>query len=115
MRKNILFCGIIGSIFLLTAVWGLDVAYLYSSSNEIEQGVLDVFLKFNFSMYYVNKNTLWYTNFSNYDLVFIGDEQFNKDLGLTGHPLIVMNPYLGEETGLTNSGGVNQLSASEPL
>lgn len=88
------------------------VAYLYRLENKIDYNILAIFSSLNFSVDLIQENTMP-ASFENYTFIFIGDESFRKPLPITNYSSLVINPLIGQVSGLTDSDGISRLTASQ--
>ncbi len=118
VMKNISFVITFFAVFLCLAssVWAADIAYLYRKDFNIDQNVVNVFGEMGLDVELVNERALP-KDFSDYKLVFIGDEVFtrNQFISVEKYPTIISSFYYGEIYGITDNEGVSQLGSTSPL
>lgn len=100
------------SVSLASAV---DVAYIYRSSNQIDDNFVAAFNNMGFDIDFINENNLP-NNFDQYDFIFLGDENFRNenDIPVNDFPSVIANSYHMDSWNFVNN-GVNQLGANHPL
>lgn len=91
-----------------------DVAYIYSSQNRIDNNIITVFSGLNLSVELINENSLP-KDFSQYKLIFIGDEKISRPIPVEKYPSIIAGYHMGQETGLTDNDGVSKMASVMPL
>ena len=104
-------------ILLLNFVVAVDVAYLYKGSSAVDENIVDFFNSLGLSVDEIQDSDIDSTDFSNYRMIFVGDERFrnDEDISIANKPTIVANYYHGEEFGLTDSDGISKLASNSPL
>ncbi len=94
-----------------------DVAYLYKNDIRVDQNIINEFNSLGLSVDKIQENKISTTAFSEYKMIFVGDELFNNPsripIGLK--PTIISNYYHGAVFGLTDSDGISQLANNQPL
>ncbi|MFH0712098.1 MAG: hypothetical protein V1889_03235 [archaeon] len=112
-------CFFVVLVFLLVGIVSAssDVAYIYKSSASVDENVLDVFSKLGLSVDKINEKNLYGLDFSDYKMIFVGDERFRNEgrIPIYDKPTVIANYYHGEEFGLTDYDGVSKLAGTEPL
>ena len=65
----------------------------------------------------IDEATLWGVDFSDYKMIFVGDERFRNEhlIPVNDYPSIIANYYFGQEFGLTDYDGVSKLASNAPL
>ncbi len=91
-----------------------DVAYIYSSQSRIDNNVLRVFSGLNLSVELINENSIP-QDFSEYKLIFIGDEKISRVISVEKYPSIIAGYHMGKETGLTDNDGISKMASVKPL
>ncbi|OGJ20425.1 hypothetical protein A3K73_00235 [Candidatus Pacearchaeota archaeon RBG_13_36_9] len=91
-----------------------DIAYIYSSQNRIDNNIIRVFSGLNLSVELINENSIP-KDFSQYKLIFIGDEKISKPIAIEQYPSIVISYHMGQETGLTDNDGISKMASVTPL
>ena len=124
-KKSILFFNLTVCIILLSAVIfslgvvyaAADVAYIYDKSFNIDNNIIQVFNNKNLSVDKIQVSQVSQTDFSQYRLIFVGDERFRNPglIPISKYPSIVSNYYNGKDWGLTDNDGVSKLAGSKPL
>jgi len=105
------------SFVVAVSATSADVAYIYKKSSQIDQNVINVFNSMNLSVGLVNDVDLATTDFSNYRMIFVGDERFTNPslIPIQNKSSIIANYYFGYEFGLTDRDGISKLAANSPL
>src|SRR3989344_5303720 len=104
---------VLAIILCLTFVSAADVAYLYRSEGKIDQHIVDIFEEMGLDVDLVNEDIMG--DLSSYSLIFVGDENFRRDIPIWEHSSVIMNHYNSEDFGLTDRDGVSKIGASSPL
>jgi len=93
-----------------------DVAYLYKSEKLIDNNIVKLFNNSGLIVEFVNeKDFEKKLTGGNYNVIFVGDERFYKNIPIEKYNSIITNYYLGGELGITDRDGVSKLSSREPL
>src|SRR3989344_2615918 len=104
---------VLAIILCLTFVSAADVAYLYRSEGKVDQHIVDIFEEMGLDVDLVNEDIMG--DLSSYSLIFVGDENFRRDIPIWEHSSVIMNHYNSEDFGLTDRDGVSKIGASSPL
>jgi len=94
-----------------------DVAYVYRNKNKVDDNIVNVFEDKGLDVELIDENDIRSVDFSDYKLIFVGDERFRKfdDFAVYKYPVIISNYYFGEEWGLTDHDGISKLAANQPM
>lgn len=116
MKGKIVLC----FAFLLLSisfVFAADVAYVYKTSFGVDQNIIDVFEDNGLTVGLVHDNNVATTDFSNYKILFVGDQNLRHedDVPIGELPTIIANYYHGEIFGLTDFDGISKLASNAPL
>lgn len=121
MRKKILyltFVGILLTMLLYSVsaanIVNSDIAYIYKSSDTIDQNIIHIFSDLNLTTDLISENFLS-QDLSSYKFILIGEESFSKTVPTDKYSFIIINGNLGPELGLTDSDGISRLASNEPL
>jgi len=91
-----------------------DVAYLYKKSYKIDQNIIDIFESLGLTVDLIQEEAQP-SNYNSYRFLFVGDENFKKNIPVNNYPSIVSSYYHADTWGLTDNEGVSQLGATHPL
>ena len=94
-----------------------DVAYIYDKSFNIDNNVIQVFNNKNLSVETIPVTRLSQTDFSQYRLIFVGNERFRNPnlIPISRYPTIITNYYNGGDWGITDNDGISKIAGSKPL
>ncbi|MCX6711527.1 MAG: putative metal-binding motif-containing protein, partial [Candidatus Woesearchaeota archaeon] len=98
MVNNKLIFGLFFSILLLTVAVNAkvaDVAYVIKNVGNPNAQVTGVFSELNLTYRLIDDSQIGSTDFSQYKMIFIGDESFSgiESIPVTDHPSLIMNSY----------------------
>ncbi len=112
-----LFLFLVFILLSVNLVIASDVAYVYKSSHAIDENIVEVFEDLGLTVENIQDSDVPSTNFSDYRIIFIGDERFRKAefIPIDEKPTVIANYYRGEEFGLTDYDGVSKLASTSPL
>ncbi len=116
MRKNILifiFCIILTS----TLVAAGDVAYIYRSSLKLDQNLINTLTDKGFTVTQIQYSNVAQTDFSNYDLILVGDENFQDPniIPVNQYPSVIVNYNHMNDWSWTDTNGISVMSSNQPL
>jgi hypothetical protein len=112
-RIYILSCYIIGVVLLMSLVTAStsDVAYIYKGTSDSK--IVNLFSDLGLKVDLVRESSLP-TDFSGYKFIFVGDENFAKDIPVDKYPTVFMNHYITGKVGLGKD-GISRLVSTMPL
>ncbi len=112
-RKYIL-CFIIIIVLSINLVCAADyrVAYIYKSKSD--KSIVDLFTSLRLKVDLIKESSLP-MDLSGYKFIFIGDENFARDILIDKYPSVIMNHYIPKNIGLVNNVGISQLVSNKPL
>lgn len=110
-KKYILAFYLIILVLLVSFVSASNVAYIYKSKTD--QNILDIFSDLGYKVDLIKESSLP-MDLSSYGLVFLGDENFAKEIQVYQYPVVIMNHYIVKKIGLTDS-GISRLVSIRPL
>ena len=113
MKKRAAFF-LISLILLTTIASAADVAYIYRKSFKIDNNIINVFKDLGLTVDLIQEESQPY-NYNNYRFIFVGDENFKRNIPINSYPSIVASYYNTDTWGLTDHEGVSQLGATHPL
>src|SRR3989344_8514456 len=105
----LLFCIILVSVlsvsFAATFASAADVAYIYNKDFKIDQNVISVFNDIGLSVDTIKASQVSQTDFSQYRLIFVGDEKFSNPglIPVNDYPSIIANYYHGRDWDITDA------------
>ncbi len=113
-RKYILGLIIVVLVLSINLVCAADykVAYIYKSKSD--KNIVDLFSSLRLKVELIKENNLP-SDLSEYKFIFIGDENFAKNISIDKYPSVVMNHYIPKKIGLVNNVGISQLVSNKPL
>ncbi len=111
-RKYSFLISALSIALLISSVSASDVAYIYK--NKIDANIIKFFSDSKLTYDLIKENSIP-KNFSDYKLIFIGDENFAEEIPINKYPSIVMNYYKGPEWGITDKDGISKLASISPL
>lgn len=112
--KGIIISLILVSLVSFQLVLAADVAYLYKIDTRIDKNIVKAFSDKGLSVDFINENILP-VDFSNYRIIFVGDESFTKDIPVTKFNSIIFNYYIGAKSGITDRDGISRIVSRELL
>ena len=113
--KRVMLVFVLG-VFLVSLVAGADVAYVLRNPKRADVGFVEAFEGVGLSVELIRDKDVKGMDFSNYDLIFIGDtrlrnvEYLPADVGM-----VIANKYYGKQLGLVEKGGISKMAANRPL
>lgn len=120
-RGLLLICLLFISIILISYVSATaDVAYIYKNKLAIDNNIINTFNEMGLSVDKIPEKNLTGTkpvNLTKYRFIFVGDERFSyyNKIPIGDVPIVIMNGYFGPDWGLTDRGGISQLTSNTPL
>jgi hypothetical protein len=115
MKKVI--SGIFLLVLLLNFIVATDVAYISRNERRIDSSIIDTFNEMSLDVEIINNKDVGDTDFSDYKLIFIGDERLRRvrDIPVNENPSVIINRYYGRQFGLLDKGGIPKMAANSPL
>ena len=119
--KRTLFLLVLSLIFILSisivssASDSNKVAYIYKKNFKIDQNIINVFTSLGLQVELIQEDVLFSKDLSQYRFLFVGDENFKKNIPVNNYPSVIANYYLTDLWGLTDNEGTSQLGATSPL
>ncbi len=110
-RKYALVFSLIFVVLLLSFVSASDVAYIYKS--KVDKNIVSFFNEKGYNVDEIKEADLL-KDLSKYNLVFVGDENFKKEIPINKYPSVIINHYIVKKAGLTKD-GISQLVSNKPL
>jgi len=106
-----------GILFLINFTTAKNVAYIYEKDFKIDFNILGEFISMGMNVDLIKSSQITGTDFSNYDLIFVGDERFANPMQIPVDdvPSVIINHYHGVEFGLLDGGRISRLIANQPL
>ena len=113
---------ILSSVFLLILIASVfvsakDIAYITKDSDKTDSNFVDVFNELSLSFDVIESKNLRNTNFSKYNLIFIGDERI-PSIGyvpLKTKKVVLANKFYLKEAGMVERGLTSRIVANSPL
>ena len=108
-------------IFLGVVSAAANVAFIVKDDARVEKNYLSIFKELNLSVEVIEDAKInSRTNFNKYDIILVNDYLFNLRntqiyLDISKHKTIMINPFEGEEYGLTDKDGISSLTSNAPL
>jgi hypothetical protein len=104
-------------LLLINLISAGDIAYIYSKDFRVDQNIVDQFESLGLSVDLIKSGEVSKTDFSQYRLLFVGDERFSNadQIPVNQYPSIIINYKHGGEWGLTNPNGITSLAGNSPL
>jgi len=104
-------------IFLISLVSATNVAYVLRNPERADAGFLNAFSELGLNVDLINDGDVRVTDFSGYDLIFVGDERLRnaKYLPIDSVSNVIVNGYYGKLFGLLEKGRMSKLAANHPL
>jgi hypothetical protein len=111
---------VVGILFCVVLFLGIvsasgDVAYVYRNSRMVDDAFVSAFGDMGLSVDLVDDEDIKVTDFSGYQLIFVGDERFRNLKYLPDMPIVVANGYYGKQLGFIDKGRISELSSNMPL
>lgn len=114
-KKYILWLSIFIVVLLIGSISAANdahVAYIYKSKSD--KNILNLFSNLRLKVDLIKESSLP-MDLSDYKFVFVGDENFAKDIPIDEYPIVIMNHYIPKKTGLVDNVGISQLVSNKPL
>jgi len=114
-RKYILGLSIFLAVLLIGSISAASeakVAYIYKTKSD--KNILDLFSSLRLEVELIKESQLP-LDLSNYKFVFVGDENFAKNIAVDEYPMVIMNHYIPKKVGFVDDVGISQLVSNKPL
>jgi hypothetical protein len=107
MNKLALLSAVFVFIVLSTAVYAETVAYVVKNPLYPDHNFVNALTAAGFTVTLVDDHNAASTNFSNYDLILVGDEMFvdPSAIPVKNHPSVVANTYYADDCGFATGVG----------
>jgi hypothetical protein len=94
-----------------------NVAYIYDSLWSIDSNIVSSFSDLNFSVDYIRCKDVSSTDFSQYGLIFVGNEELNcsYQIPVDKYSSVIMNGRDTKDLGLTSRTGASKIASNVPL
>lgn len=113
-RKIFTLSVFIACVFLINSfVSASDVAYIYKS--KVDNNIIGLFSSLNLKTDLIKETALIQEGLPKYKFIFVGDENFIKEIPIIKYPSVISNYHLGKKIGLTDNEGVSKLVSTKPL
>jgi hypothetical protein len=115
--NKLLFGLLFMALLVMPMVLSDEVAYVYRNERAIEKGYISVFEENEHSVTMIQDNEIAETNFSEYDVILIGNEILRnvKRIPVNDVPVIIANPRYVDEFGIMSRGMTSRMNSNRPL
>jgi len=114
MKKRVVLSLSLLLILTITLASASDVAYLYKNSVKIDDNIIQTFNDLGLTVDLIQEKSQP-SNYNNYKLLYIGDENFRTVLPVNDYPVIISSYHDSDDYGITDRDGVSKLGATSPL